>query len=89
MERMDEDKVSANNFGFGIGRGKFICDSPYTPVRGANHVDSPAFCSTRIPVNAASSPSQGVTLSSLPDTTDSALNNLITRIAQQVGQSLK
>lgn len=89
IREMDEDKVSADNFSFSFGRGRPISESPHTPVQGAYNVDSPAFCSTRLPGNVASSPSGGVTLSSLPDTTDPALSNLITHIAQQVGQTIK
>ena len=69
--------------------GKFISELPCTPVRGADNVDSPAFCSTRIPSHAAPSPSQGLTVSGLPATTDPGLTNLITHIAQQVGQTVR
>lgn len=87
MGKMDD--VSTDSFKFSTGRGKFIGDLNNTPIRDARYVDSPAFRSTCMPVNASSSPSQGVTLSSLSDTADPALNNLITHIGQQVGQSLE
>lgn len=87
--KMNEDNVSTDNFKFSIGRGKFIGELPHTPVRGSHYVNSQAFCSTRTPANAASTPSQGITLSSLSDTTAPALNNMITHNAHQVGQSLK
>lgn len=87
--KMDEDKVSADGFSFSVGRGKFIGELLHTPGGGADKIDSPAFCSTRIPGYAASSPRQGDTLSGFPATTDPALNNLITHIAQQVGQTIR
>lgn len=89
LREMDEDKVPTDNFSFSFGRGRPISELPQTPVQGAYNVDSPAFCSTRMPGNVASNSSGAVTLSSLPDTTDPALNNLITHIAQQVGQTIK
>lgn len=86
VKKKDEDNVSADSFSFGFGRGKTISGLPYTPIRGAANIDSPAFCSTRIMGQAAS---HGDTHSALPDTSDLALNNLITHIAQQVGQTIR
>jgi len=87
--KIDEGKVSADSFSYAVGRGRVISELHSTPIRGAVNVGSPAFCSTRIPGNAAPSPHQGVSLSGLPDTTDPVLNNLITHIAQQVGQTIR
>ncbi len=84
--KIDEDKVSADSFNFAFGRGRLISELHSTPVRGATNVGSPVLCSTRIPSNAAPSLHQGVTL---PDTNDPVLNNLITHIAQQVGQTIR
>lgn len=92
---LSEDKVSSDGFGFTMGRG---LGRPFfsTPVRVVDDLASPAFCSTRAVVGHAASPShaapssgQGVTLSGFPDTTDPALNILITHIAQQVGQTIR
>lgn len=85
-KKMDGDNVSADSFSFGYGRGKSISELLYTPIRGAANTDSPAFCSTRIMGHAAS---HGDILSALPDTSDPALTNLITHIAQQVGQTTR
>lgn len=87
MGTMDEDKVSDDNYGFAIGRGRgFVGGLPGTPVRTAANVDSPAFCSTRLPGHAAASLGQEDTF---PATTDPALTSLITHIAQQVGQTIR
>lgn len=84
-----KDKGSADSFNLSIGRGKFLSELANTPVRGAANVGSPDHCSTRAPGNVAPSPSQGVTSSGLPDMTDPVLINLITHIAQQVGQTIR
>lgn len=86
---MDEDKVLTDNPSFSFGRGRPVSGLFHTPVRGACNVGSPALCSTRMPDNVASGSSGGVTPSSLPCTTDPALSNLITHIAQQVGQTIR
>ncbi|XP_034085573.1 uncharacterized protein LOC117555027 [Gymnodraco acuticeps] len=87
--KMDEDNVLTDSFSFGFGRGKPISGYPFIPVRGTANVDSPAFCSTRLPGHVASPQREEDSHSSLPDTNDAALNNLITHIAQQVGQTIR
>lgn len=89
IREMDEDKVLTDNPSFSFGRGRPVSGLFHTPVRGACNVGSPALCSTRMPNNVASDSSGGVTPSSLPCTTDPALSNLITHIAQQVGQTIR
>lgn len=73
----------------GRGRGRFIDELQQTPVRGANNVSSPAFCSTRILGNvpADTTPSENVV--GFPAAADPNLSNLITHIAQQVGQTIR
>ena len=89
IREMDEDQVLTDNLSFTFGRGRLISESPHTPAQGAYNIGSPAFCSSRMPGNVASSSNQRVTPSGLPDTTDPALNSLITHIAQQVGQTIR
>lgn len=84
--KMDEDKVLDDNFGFAIGRGRPVSGLLSTPVRTAANVDSPAFYSTRLPGHAAANLGQEDTL---PVTTDPSLTDLITHIAQQVGQTIR
>lgn len=72
----------------GYGRGRF-----FAPSRGAYNVSSPAFCSTRLlgpisPTRAQVDAAQVLSSSAIPDLNDPALNNLITHIAQQVGQTI-
>lgn len=86
---MDEDKVLIENPSFPFERERRVSELLHTPVRGAHNVDSPAYCSTRMPSNVVAGSSGGVASSSLPYTADPALSNLITHIAQQVGQTIR
>lgn len=83
---MDDEKVSSDGFSFAMGRGKVIEGLPSTPVRSAG---SPAFCSTRILGCTSSSSGKGNSFSDPSATADPALNDLITHIAQQVGQTIR
>lgn len=74
------------NFGFAIGRGRLTCGLSGTPARTALNAGSPVFCSTRLPGQVAVNLAQEDTL---PIATDSTLNDLITHIAQQVGQTIR
>lgn len=86
---IDKDSVTPNRFSLAFGRGRAMSELSSTPVRGAVSLDSPAFCSTQIHAYTAASNRHGDMLSGIPDTTDPALSNLITHIAQQVGQTIR
>lgn len=89
LGKMDENKPSADSFNFSFGRGRLIGGLPVTPVRDSNGTGSPAFCSTRIVGQAASSPKQNATFPDNSATADPGLDNLITQIAQQVGLTIR
>lgn len=73
----------------GIGRGRFVCDDPYTPVAGKDSANrtSPEVCSTQV---AELIPSQ-IKRNSSSDTSDFSNTewcNLITHIVQEVGYTM-
>lgn len=80
-----DDNSQLNSFSLGFGRGRL----PATPVRDVNAAGSPAFCSTRILNCTPASLQHSNTLPDNSATTDPALNDLITHIAQQVGQTIR
>lgn len=87
-DKADEDKCSLSGVNFTFGRGRMIEALPFTPARNTNVAGSPAFCSTRVVENVSSSNvHDGVALDN-PVSADPPLSDLITSIAQQVGQSI-
>lgn len=72
VSEMDEDKVLIENPSFSFGRKRHVTELLHTPIWGAHNVDSPAFCSTRVPNNVVAGSSGGVAPSSLPCTADPA-----------------
>lgn len=82
----DEGGVPFDSFKPTIGRGRFLNEMTFTPLKGVQNVASPGFCSTRLPDNAASK--QNETFPTSLPTDEAALNSLITHIAQQVGQTV-
>lgn len=61
---------------------------PFTPVRNTNVAGSPAFCSTRVIGNVSSSNVHDGVVVGESASADPPLSDLITSIAQQVGQSI-
>lgn len=92
-EFIPTDVRSKNVYGgqpdFGLGRGKLFTLGPFTPVRSASNMDSPAFFSTRVRNNTfgAATSSSDIPLERI-DMNTPGLGNLITQIAQQVGQRI-
>uniref|UniRef100_A0A1A7ZVK1 CCHC-type domain-containing protein n=1 Tax=Nothobranchius furzeri TaxID=105023 RepID=A0A1A7ZVK1_NOTFU len=78
--------LSGSNFS--VGRGRMIEGLHFTPVRNTTVAGSPAFCSTRMVEDAATSYGQNSGVSHSSPSVDPPLNDLITSIAQQVGQSI-
>lgn len=91
--RRKTEGIDSEYLGFGLGRGRFLRQphlASFTPVRGTGDIDSPGFCSTRIQSNtsrAATQSSSDIPIDGL-DMNSPGLGNLITQIAQQVGQSI-
>ncbi|KAI9999524.1 hypothetical protein NQD34_018446 [Periophthalmus magnuspinnatus] len=84
IDEEEKQKVPTEVFFFGMGRGRPKVEWSQTPVRGADNVSSPAFCSTRLMDNVPADTSLDENVLG-----DSNLNTLITHIAQQVGQTIK
>lgn len=86
---MDNFSADRNMSESRVGRGRLFSDRSFTPVAGRGNAEqtSPEFCSTRV---TEQTPSQlgGNPLSVCPDLSDSAWCNLITHIAQEVGQTI-
>lgn len=86
----------------GLGRGAQLFSSPVAspgdvrspapshthPANIPGNMGSPIFSSTRLPTNPSLTPRPTFSLSAIPDRSDPALSDLITHIAQQVGQSI-
>ncbi|XP_054880620.1 uncharacterized protein LOC129355094 [Poeciliopsis prolifica] len=86
--KADEDKCSLSHVNFSVGRGRMIEASPFTPVRNSHDAGSPAFCSTRVVENVSSSVEYDGAVPDDSVSADPPLSDLITSIAQQVGQSI-
>ena len=82
-----------------FGRGAQLFNSPVSspgnmtspapsPTHPVNALGSPVFTSTRLPSNPPLTPQPAFSLSAFPDRSDPALSDLISHIAQQVGQSI-
>lgn len=80
-----DNEHSAESFNIGFGRGRINT----TPIRHLIHAGSPAFSSTRIINRETTSVQHSNTLPDSSVMTDPALNDLITHIAQQVGQTIR
>lgn len=85
----DNFNADGNMSDSSFGRGRLFSDRTFTPVAGRGNVErtSPELCSTRV---TEQTPSQlrGNPLSVCPDLSDPAWYNLITHIAQEVGQTI-
>ena len=91
----EEECVPKDDYvsGFGHGRGRYLDPRLSTPARGAYNISSPAFCSTRLlgpvsPTHAPGGAASALSPTVISDLNDPALNNLITHIAQTVGQTM-
>lgn len=86
---MDNFNADGNMSDSSFGRGRLFSDRTFTPVTGRGNVEQmpPEFCSTRV---TEQTPSQlrGNPLSVCPDLSEPAWFNLITHIAQEVGQTI-
>lgn len=83
------DRVSSDELELGLGRGRFFRELPQTPARTID-VDSPKFCSTRVPNDTPSAPviMSSDTHSDSSEVASPDLGNLITQLAHQIGQSI-
>lgn len=82
----DNLNIDRNMSDPGLGRGRLFGNQPFTPVAVRGRT-SPEFCSTRVAEQTPSRPG-GNPLPINPDLNDTAWYNLITHIAQEVGQSI-
>ena len=84
------DRVFSDELELGLGRGRFFRELPKTTARIIDVVDSPIFCSTRVPNDTPSAPviMPSDTLLDSSEVANPDLGILITQLAHQIGQSI-